>query len=108
MDRIDDLMKRIVAFRDDRDWAQFHTPENLAKSIMIEGGELLEHFQWGDSYDEREIAEELADILIYAFLLSDAIGVDVYEIMKSKLDLNESRFPVERVRGNSGKFTKVE
>lgn len=101
------IMEKIIQFRDKRDWSKFHTPENLSKSIAIEAGELLEHFQWGDNYSEDEIADELADILIYSFLMADSINVDVIEIMEKKLSKNEKRFPISKVKGNSGKYTKV-
>ena len=68
MDRIDHLYNAILSFRNERDWKQFHTPENLAKSIVIESAELLENFQWGDSIEIDKVSDELADILIYSFL----------------------------------------
>ena len=108
MDRIDNLYKSILEFRNARDWKQFHTPENLAKSISIEAAELLEHFQWGDDYSVNELSDELADILIYSFLMAEAVGVDIEEIMLKKLERNKSRFPVEKVKGNSGKNTRVD
>ena len=108
MDRIDNLYKAILEFRNARDWKQFHTPENLAKSISIEAAELLEHFQWGDEYSVDELSDELADILIYSFLMADAVGVDIEEIMLKKLERNKNRFPVEKVKGISGKNTSVD
>lgn len=107
MDRIDNLFDKIIKFRNEREWKQFHTPENLAKSISIESAELLEHFQWGDDYIKDELTEELADILIYSFLMADSIGADIEEIMLQKIEKNKLRFPVEKVKGNSGKKTKV-
>ncbi len=108
MDRIDHILKSILEFRNARDWKQFHTPENLAKSISIEAAELLEHFQWGDEYDHDELVDELADILIYSFLMADAIGVDIEKVMLDKLKKNIKRFPVETVKGNSGKHTRID
>jgi NTP pyrophosphatase (non-canonical NTP hydrolase) len=102
MDRIDHILKNILEFRNAREWKQFHTPENLAKSISIEAAELLEHFQWGDDYDHDELVDELADVLIYSFLLADGIGVDIEKVMLDKLEKNKKRFPVETVKGNSG------
>ncbi|MCH4887947.1 nucleotide pyrophosphohydrolase [Acidaminobacter sp. JC074] len=98
----------ILKFRNERDWEKFHTPENLSKSIAIESGELLENFQWGDDYKKDEVVDELADILIYSLLLADSIGVDPYEIIEAKVKKNELRFPVNKVKGNSGKYTKVQ
>lgn len=101
-------VKQIIDFRNARDWAQFHTPENLAKSIAIESSEILEHFQWGDTYDTEELKDELADVLIYSILMANAIGADLDEVIRVKLAKNALRFPVDRVKGNSGKYTKVE
>lgn len=98
------LMQHLLDFRNARDWAQFHTPENLAKSISIEAAELLEHYQWGDPSEP----EEIADILIYAYLMANAIGKDPATIMLNKLAKNEHRFPVAAVKGNSGKHTRVD
>lgn len=106
MNDINDVINKILKFRNERDWKKFHTPENLAKSIAIESGELLEAFQWGDAYSQEELEEELADILIYALLLSDAINVNPLKIIEKKLKLNEERFPVHKVYGTSGKTTK--
>lgn len=108
MKQIDEILSKILEFRNQRDWKQFHTTENLAKSIAIEAGELLEHFQWGDPVDENELMDELADVLIYAFLLADSIDADIEKVILDKLERNKSRFPVEHVRGNSGRYTRVD
>lgn len=102
-----DLIRQILQFRDDRDWKQFHTPENLAKSLSIESGELLECFQWGSKYEQEEVSEELADIFIYGVLMADALGVDIEETMKKKLEKNGAKYPVEKAKGNSNKYTKL-
>ncbi|WP_028972876.1 nucleotide pyrophosphohydrolase [Spirochaeta cellobiosiphila] len=102
------LIKRILDFRNARDWKKFHTEENLAKSISIEAGELLEHFQWGDSINKDEVSNELADILIYSFLLSEKLNVDPIEIMNKKISENEERFLIQNVKGNSGKKTRTD
>jgi len=107
MDKLNQILKKIVEFRDEREWSKFHTLENLSKSISIESAELLEHFQWGDEYDKGEISDELADILIYSFLFAETLDVNIIEIIEKKLEKNEKRFPVERVRGNSGRKTKI-
>lgn len=103
-----DVLKKIMDFRDARNWRQFHTIENLSKSIVIEAGELMENFQWGDEYKKEDVVDELADILIYSFLLAESLDVDPLEIMKSKIEKNEKRFPVEKVKDNSGKHTRVD
>lgn len=108
MDKIESILNSILTFRNARDWKQFHTPENLAKSISIEAAELLEHFQWDDDYNLNDLSDELADVLIYSFLMAEAIGVDIETVMLNKLEKNKSRFPVETVKGNSGKYTRID
>lgn len=103
---LNETIKMILEFRNERNWKQFHTPENLSKSIVIEAAELLEHFQWGDDYDMEEVKDELADILIYSLLLADSIGADVQDIIERKMVKNSYRFPIEKVKGNSGKAHK--
>lgn len=98
---------RLIKFRDERDWSQFHTGENLAKSICIEAGELLEVFQWDDK--EKSIAkveEELADVIMYCTLMADRYHLDIDEIVNKKLDLNEQKYPADMVRGSSKKYNE--
>ena len=94
----------IAAFVAERDWAQFHTPENLAKSISIEAGELLECFQWSPEADDARIREELADVLTYCLLLADRIRADPNQIVLEKLALTRQKYPVETARGTSAKY----
>lgn len=108
MDRLEEVKNMILKFREKRDWKKYHTVENLSKSISIEAAELLEVFQWGDDYTTEDITEELADVLIYSLLLSEAIGVDPIQIIQDKISKNEKRFPVDKVYGTSGKHTKEE
>lgn len=97
---------RIRKFTEDRDWDQFHTPENLAKSIVIEAAELLECFQWSDSdYDLQHVKEELADVLVYSRNLLDKLGLDEDEIVNMKMTQNEMKYPVDKSKGNSTKYT---
>ena len=98
---------RIRKFNKDRDWQQFHTPENLAKSIMIEAGELLECFQWSNEFDRQAVQEELADVMSYCIDLADALGVDMEEILLDKIAKNEAKYPVEKSKGNSKKYTEL-
>lgn len=93
-----------MEFVRERDWAQFHTPANLAKSISIEAAELLECFQWNDEADEARVREELADIVTYCILLSERLRVDLDEIVLEKLALTRSKYPVETARGRSTKY----
>lgn len=102
-----DLIDRIIEFRNARDWAQFHTPENLAKSIVIEGAELLEHFQWDGTFKIEGVKEELADVMMYCILMADQLGIDIVEAMHSKIDINEAKYPVEKAKGNSKKYTEL-
>ena len=91
---MEELMDELIKFQKDRDWKKFHTPENLAKSISIEAAELLEHFQWGKEYDESEVADELADVLIYSLYMVDAFGFDLKEIIYNKMEKNVIKYPV--------------
>lgn len=100
------LVKKIIQFRDERDWKQFHSPENLAKSISIEAAELLECFQWSSKYEKEEASEELADVLIYCVLMGESLGVDLTEIIEKKLKKNGEKYPVSKAKGNSKKYTK--
>lgn len=98
---------RIRKFVEDRDWDQFHTPGNLAKSIAIEARELLECFQWSeDDYDLQHVKEELADVMIYCQQMADKLGVDTDEIVDMKMTMNENKYPVEKAKGKSNKYTK--
>ncbi len=105
---MDELKQRIQKFREERDWDQFHSPANLAKSICIEAAELLEHFQWSETGDDEEgILEELADVLIYCLQLAQVLDVDPVTIMNKKMDLNEAKYPVEKAKGISKKYTEL-
>lgn len=102
-----EAIKQIREFNQERDWEQFHTPENLAKSIAIEAGELLECFQWNNNYDHEHTCEELADVVNYCILMADALHVDLEEIVLSKLEKNKAKYPVEKAKGNSKKYNKL-
>lgn len=99
---------RIRKFTADREWEQYHTPENLAKSIVIEAAELLECFQWSEEeYDLQHVKEELADVIVYSRNLLDSLGLDEDEIINMKMDINEKKYPVEKAKGNSVKYDKL-
>ena len=99
---------RILKFTEDRDWDQFHTPANLAKSISIEAGELLECFQWSDdNYDLQAVKEELADVMVYCIDMLDKLKLDADEIINAKMDKNEAKYPVEKARGNAKKYNQL-
>ena len=100
-----ETINRIRRFTTDRDWTQFHSPANLAKSISIEANELLECFQWSDTdYDLEHVKEELADVLVYCRDMLDVLGLDEDEIVNAKMDKNEKKYPVEKARGNAKKY----
>lgn len=103
----DDVITALREFVAERDWRQFHTPENLAKSISIEAAELLECFQWNNDADAREAAEELADVLTYAILLADRLGLDADEIVLEKLARTKAKYPVEKAKGRSTKYDRL-
>ena len=98
---------RIRKFTDDRNWHQFHTPANLAKSISIEANELLECFQWNDKeYNLEHVKEELADVIVYCQNMLDELGLDVDEIINSKMAKNEAKYPIDLAIGSSAKYTE--
>jgi NTP pyrophosphatase (non-canonical NTP hydrolase) len=99
-----DAVREFVA---ERDWGQFHTPENLAKSISIEAAELLECFQWEKDPDQLRVTEELADVLTYCVLLADRLGVDPSQIVIDKLEQTRRKYPIEKARGRSAKYDQL-
>ena len=102
-----ETIDRIRRFTEDRDWDQFHTPSNLAKSISIEANELLECYQWSDDADVEHVKEELADVIVYCRNLLDKLGLDVDEIVNSKMAKNEAKYPVEKARGSAAKYDRL-
>lgn len=107
MDKYEALKNRLIKFNEDRDWDQFHSPENLAKSIAIEAGELLECFQWDDNCNLEDVEDEMADVFAYLINLSDKLGVDLFEITDKKIDKNEKKYPVDKAKGKSDKYDKL-
>ena len=104
----EETINRIRRFTEDRDWDQFHSPANLAKSIVIEAAELLECFQWSDTdYDIQHVKEELADVIVYSHNLLDKLGLDADEIVNAKMSQNEAKYPVEKAKGNAAKYTDL-
>ncbi|HWT82974.1 MAG TPA: nucleotide pyrophosphohydrolase [Candidatus Acidoferrum sp.] len=114
---MDDLVKAVLAFRDERDWKQFHNPKDLAISITLEAAELLEHFQWkrpdevetflAKEENQRRLGEEMADVLILLISLADAAGLDLAEVAWAKLLLNAKKYPVERSKGSAKKYDEL-
>lgn len=102
----EETIERIRQFTIDRDWQKYHTPVNLAKSISIEASELLECFQWSDTdYDLNHVCEEIADVMNYCIQMADVLGVDLDEIINAKCTQNEKKYPVEKAKGKSDKYT---
>ena len=103
-----ETIDRIRKFSEDRDWDQFHSPANLAKSISIEANELLECFQWNEeNYDINEVKEELADVMVYCRNMLDKLGLDEDKIINDKMAKNEAKYPVEKAKGKADKYNKL-
>ena len=112
---MDEVLARIRQFRDERDWLQFHDPKNLAVSVAIEAAELLEEFQWKDKDEAwrhaeenlETVADEIADVAIYLYELADILKIDLGRAILAKLDKNAVKYPVEKSRGKSTKYTEL-
>lgn len=112
---MEEVIRRILAFRDERDWMQFHDPKNLAMSVAIEAAELMEEFQWKTKEESEphadlnrdRIADEVADVAIYLFELADILKIDLIAAINAKLDKNAIKYPVEKARGSSKKYTEL-
>ncbi len=103
-----ETLERIRKFSSDRDWGQFHSPANLAKSVSIEAGELLECFQWDeDHYDLEAVKDEVADVIVYCIDLVDRLGLDLDEVINRKMAKNEAKYPVAKAKGRSDKYDKL-
>lgn len=115
MPNIEELTKRIIAFREGRDWKQFHNAKDLAISLTLEASEVLEHFQWKSKEEiekyiktnKDDIGEELADVLYCVLLLSHDLDVDILDAMDKKLKKNELKYPVEKSKGRNVKYNKL-
>jgi NTP pyrophosphatase (non-canonical NTP hydrolase) len=112
-----ELKSRVLAFARERDWEQFHAPKNLSMALAAEAGELMEHFLWATPEASREIAresgkrqkieEELADVVIYALEFANMTGIDVAAVIETKMAANAKKYPVEKARGRSEKYTEL-
>lgn len=116
MPTIRELTEKIKKFRDERDWMQFHNHKDMALSLMLEAGEVLEHFQWKADPEEikrhakehkDEIGEELADVAAYLFELANNLGIDLADALEKKIEKNERRYPVEKAKGKATKYDKL-
>ena len=112
-----EIVAAVAAFRDDRDWAQFHKPKDLAAAIAIEAAELQERFLWktdaevdqdlADSAKKAGVAEEIADVVMFAMLLADRLGIDLADAIAAKLEANAKKYPVKLARGSARKYTEL-
>jgi dCTP diphosphatase len=108
MDSLEELKQEIAKFNKDRDWDQFHSPANLAKSISIEANELLECFQWDEEhYDKAAVEEELADVLNYVIQMSNVMDIDLKKIVEDKMMVTAKKYPVEKCKGKATKYNKL-
>lgn len=101
------VLREVRGLIEERDWSQFHSPASLARSIVIESAELLEHFQWDDDYDRAEVLEELADVATYVVMLADHLDADLDEIVLAKLAKTRAKYPADRARGRSEKYDRL-
>jgi NTP pyrophosphatase (non-canonical NTP hydrolase) len=112
-DSIEDLIKRVDNFARDRNWEQFHSPKNLAMALIVEAGELAEHFQWLnqqqsldlDKKTRKAVAEEMADVLIYLVRMASRLDIDLLDAARKKIVLNGKKYPVEQAAGRADKYT---
>ena len=114
---IADLKTRVLAFARERDWEQFHAPKNLSMALAAEAGELMEHFLWStpeasravvnDPVKRAKIAEELADVMIYALEFANVTGLDVAAVIEAKMAANAQKYPVEKAKGRADKYTEL-
>ena len=112
-----EIKSRVLAFAHERDWEQFHTPKNLSMALAAEAGELMEHFLWAtpeasrtivqDAAMRRKIEEELADVVIYALEFANMTGIDVAAAIEAKMAANAAKYPVEKAKGRSAKYTEL-
>ncbi len=108
MDSLKELEEKICKFVSDRDWDQFHSPENLAKSISIEANELLECFQWSDEIkNKKQVEDELADVINYCIQMAHVLNVDIKEIVERKLEETAKKYPIEKCKGKATKYTDL-
>lgn len=109
---MEELIKKITQFRDERDWKQFHSPKNLATAISIESSELNEIFLWKkekESFkaDKSRVADEIADVMIYSILMMDTFNLDLFEIINNKISKNAIKYPISKSKGLSKKYTEL-
>lgn len=112
-DSLNDLRARVNEFVEARDWAQFHSPKNLAMAMIVEAGEVVEHFQWMteeqsrnlDAATKEQVGQELSDTFVYLLRIAEVCGIDLIEAANKKIDLNAKKYPVEQCKGSNAKYT---
>lgn len=115
MKEIESLTKEIVSFRDEREWKQFHNPKDMSLSLVLEAGEVMEHFQWKNGEEmekyvtehKDEIGEELADVLYWILLISHDLNINILEALEKKIKKNKEKYPVEKAKGRHIKYTDL-
>lgn len=115
-DSLDDLRTRVNNFVAERDWAQYHSPKNLAMAMIVEAGEVVEHFQWMTEVDSRnldaatkeKVGHELADTFVYLLRIAEVCGIDLLQATNAKIDLNAQKYPVEKCKGSNAKYTEYQ
>lgn len=112
-DSLDDLRNRVNAFVEERDWSQFHSPKNLAMAMIVEAGEVVEHFQWMKEKEslmlnaekKEQVGQELSDTLVYLLRIAEVCGIDLIDAANRKIDQNAKKYPVDKVKGSNAKYT---
>lgn len=115
MKGVDEFVRKIISFRDARDWKQFHNPKDVALSLVLEATEVMEHFQWKNDKElktyviknKNEIGEELADVLYWVLLMSHDLKIDVFDELEKKMQKNEEKYPVDKAKGKHTKYNKL-
>lgn len=116
MSEIKQLTEQVLAFRDERDWKQFHNSKDLALSLVLEAAEVLEIFQWKQDQTainavtqerKQDLADELADVFCYTLLMANDLGIDLAEALKTKIEKNNAKYPVEKAKGSDKKYTEL-
>lgn len=113
-DSLIELRTRINTFVEERDWAQFHSPKNLAMAMIVEAGEVVEHFQWMTEQEslnlnaetKKQVGQELSDTFVYLLRIAEVCGIDLIDAANKKIDLNAKKYPVEKVKGSNAKYTE--
>ncbi|MGV3581341.1 MAG: nucleotide pyrophosphohydrolase [Methylophilus sp.] len=115
-DNLNHLRERVNSFVEARDWAQFHSPKNLAMAMIVEAGEVVEHFQWMTEVESRQldattreqVGHELADTFVYLLRIAEVCGIDLIEATNQKIDINAKKYPIEKAKGSNAKYTKYQ